>query len=360
MKFIEQIELKGYKGLNGLTVSNIGQFNVILGDNNVGKTSLLESILFSSNEVDKILGYLDGAIGWRFNSAKMQADFHETDLLDYYFDFKSTKDVVTINFKEKGGVTQVAKFEKRNVDEMSVDEMEIFKSKMPGYFRDKITLNSSEVFKLSSRNKEVYYKSQLQFMRFGGYIPFIPMRGSNDNDLAGYFSSLLDIDYQYKTKLIEVLKRGLGEPISDIILSHTIIKGYLIICIVLEGNNSPIPISIFGDGMLKLFRYLLEVLSCKDKFLLIDEVDNGFYYKKYDLMFEVLIKAAFDHRVQLFMTTHSLECINAFEKVISKNENYKNDARVINLFRGVDKAVKSVTYTFNEFSTMLSEGNEVR
>ncbi|MBK9400905.1 MAG: AAA family ATPase [Bacteroidetes bacterium] len=360
MKFIEQIELKGYKGLDGLTVSNIGQFNVILGDNNVGKTSLLESILFTSEEVENIGGFLDGAIGWRFSSAKMQASFHETDLLDYYFDFNSSRDVITINFKERGGDTQVANFEKRNVDVMSMDEIEKFKLKLPAYFREKTSLSSNEVFKLSTRKKEVYFKSQLQFMRFAGYLPFIPMRGSYDDDLVGYFSNLVGIDYQYKLQLIEVLKRGLGEPISDIIISTTIIKGYPIICIVLEGNNSPIPISIFGDGMLKLFRYLLEVLSCKDKFLLIDEVDNGFYYKKYDLMFEVLIKAAFEHRVQLFMTTHSLECINAFEKVVSNNENYKNDARVINLFRGVDKAVKSVTYTFNEFSTMLSEGNEVR
>src|SRR5882724_7432714 len=42
---LASFEVSGFKKFNNLQVENIGQFNLIVGDNNVGKTTLLEALL---------------------------------------------------------------------------------------------------------------------------------------------------------------------------------------------------------------------------------------------------------------------------------------------------------------------------
>ena len=46
---IKHLNVSGFKKFTELEVGNIGQFNLIIGDNNVGKTSLLEALLADDN-----------------------------------------------------------------------------------------------------------------------------------------------------------------------------------------------------------------------------------------------------------------------------------------------------------------------
>ena len=42
-------KIENFKKFDSLEVSDIGQFNLIVGDNNVGKTCLLEALLFDED-----------------------------------------------------------------------------------------------------------------------------------------------------------------------------------------------------------------------------------------------------------------------------------------------------------------------
>ena len=39
-------KIENFKRFDSFEISNIGQFNLLVGDNNVGKTSVLEALLF--------------------------------------------------------------------------------------------------------------------------------------------------------------------------------------------------------------------------------------------------------------------------------------------------------------------------
>ena len=45
-KHLSYFKVENFKRFDSLEVNDIGQFNLIVGDNNVGKTSLLEALLF--------------------------------------------------------------------------------------------------------------------------------------------------------------------------------------------------------------------------------------------------------------------------------------------------------------------------
>ncbi|MBC7447591.1 MAG: AAA family ATPase, partial [Hymenobacteraceae bacterium] len=48
-RFIQDITIRNFKCFEELKIEGCGQFNLILGDNNVGKTSVLEALLVDEN-----------------------------------------------------------------------------------------------------------------------------------------------------------------------------------------------------------------------------------------------------------------------------------------------------------------------
>ena len=47
---LSHISISNFRQFDNLSLDNLGRFNLIVGDNNVGKTSLLEALLFVNNE----------------------------------------------------------------------------------------------------------------------------------------------------------------------------------------------------------------------------------------------------------------------------------------------------------------------
>ncbi len=48
----KKIKIENFRGINNLELNNLRQFNLLVGKNNCGKTSLLESIFIISNPAD--------------------------------------------------------------------------------------------------------------------------------------------------------------------------------------------------------------------------------------------------------------------------------------------------------------------
>lgn len=65
--------------------------------------------------------------------------------------------------------------------------------------------------------------------------------------------------------------------------------------------------------------------------LLIDEIENGLHHSALATIWEGLFLAAKEVGVQIFATTHSLECIQAAHEAMARQQAY--DLAVIQLFR---------------------------
>jgi hypothetical protein len=72
------------------------------------------------------------------------------------------------------------------------------------------------------------------------------------------------------------------------------------------------PLSVFGDAMRRAVLLASTLLSLKNGgVLLIDEVEAGIHVSALGRVFEWLVKAARTLQVQVFVTTHSLEALDA-------------------------------------------------
>jgi len=80
----------------------------------------------------------------------------------------------------------------------------------------------------------------------------------------------------------------------------------------IKGNADPVPLKIMGDGMNRLFGLGMALACAKDGILLVDEIENGIHWSALPEVWKFVVKVAKRLNVQVFATTHSNDCLRAF------------------------------------------------
>lgn len=87
----------------------------------------------------------------------------------------------------------------------------------------------------------------------------------------------------------------------------------------LEGSDERIPLNSMGDGMLRVLQLVLAILPAQGGFLLIDEFENGLYYGVQEAVWKMVFELAAELDIQVFATTHSQDCIKSFAQAAQKH-----------------------------------------
>jgi hypothetical protein len=88
----------------------------------------------------------------------------------------------------------------------------------------------------------------------------------------------------------------------------------------LQGSDQPFPLRTMGDGMVRLFGIALALVNATDGFLMLDEIENGLHYSIQPDVWRLIFRVASRLNVQVFATTHSWDCIEAFQKAAAEQE----------------------------------------
>lgn len=130
------------------------------------------------------------------------------------------------------------------------------------------------------------------------------------------------------------------------------------ILLKLRGQDDPVPLGSMGEGMRRILSLVMAAVTVKNGFLLVDEIDTGLYYDTQTDMWRLLLEIAQRLNVQVFATTHSWDCICAFQEALAQLE----DSSVGKLFRLSlrDDNIRSVAYTSDELAIAVPHSIEVR
>jgi ABC-type lipoprotein export system ATPase subunit len=128
----------------------------------------------------------------------------------------------------------------------------------------------------------------------------------------------------------ELSKRGLTKPIDEAICKlfpqvqgisiESAAGEFAIFASLVGGNGEKIPIGMLSSGMNKYFSILTVLASNPNGVLVIDEVENGFYYESMNAILKSICDFAEDNNVQIIATTHSYELLNAFSLAVEGRE----------------------------------------
>ena len=92
--------------------------------------------------------------------------------------------------------------------------------------------------------------------------------------------------------------------------------------ITFKNKSGRYPLSVMGDGMNRILSIILGLVNSKDGVCLIDEIENGIYYKRQPELWDMICHLVKELNIQLFATTHSLDCIRNFSASATDNSQF--------------------------------------
>jgi predicted ATPase len=123
------------------------------------------------------------------------------------------------------------------------------------------------------------------------------------------------------------------------------------------GLGRLVPLPVMGEGMTRLASLVLAIGNAPSGVVLVDEIENGLHYSILPKVWRAIGEVAREFNVQVFATTHSLECIVAAHRAFSESERY--DFRLHRLER-VNETIRAVTYDQETLEAAIETSLEVR
>jgi AAA15 family ATPase/GTPase len=331
---LKDLEIYNFKKFEHLSVKNMGQVNLVTGDNNVGKTTFLESLLFSEDNL-KWISSVHHTLCFRNihihpeDRHSKNIKFPEISFLNYALN--NIAKPLIYNYKLSNNSIKNIELQHLTIDKLTDEIKELRKDNY-----DFTNLKDWVLFSKNGVRNELQWLYVDDFDRNFqyGYWPFVGFNISYGRDLHGFVKELdgklSELDYNVKQRIIELLKIFIPN-----ILDYELRKfgSYDLIGIASETDPNYIPLTQYGDGVQKFFRYIVEILYAQsqgENRIMIDEIDTGVHYLKLPEMWAVIFKLAQETGVQIFATTHSSDCIKSFVEA-GQNSIIKDDIRLIEL-----------------------------
>lgn len=124
----------------------------------------------------------------------------------------------------------------------------------------------------------------------------------------------------------------------------------------LRGASGPVPLASLGEGLVSLFTIAITALQASGGILLIDEIENGLHFSAHEKVWRFIFELAAQQNIQVFATTHSWDCIQAFQTAASE---VGGDATLIRLHRDGRDTVP-VVFQAEELAILTRGHIEVR
>ena len=320
---LTSLHIQNFRAFRDLKLDGLGRINLIAGGNNVGKTALLECLLLSL--FDPQNGQLR-ELPKQFRTSANNTQGY--DYWDWAIPMPRSSNVSLFEIQDTVAGKQLWKFSFGGVEPSE------------GYNYHLGRLGRSEVW-LSGRPRPNCPKWAV-FSTF----PADPIRDAFDYNrviLKKRKSRVDDLLAKVEPRLagIESIQvEGLGPMLYAEI-----------------GLPELIPVTQLGQGFNRLLDIYSELVAEEAKVLLIDEIENGLYWKALPIVWKGLFAAARELDVQIFATTHSLECIKAADEAARAEGSY--DLALVRLDR-VGDDIKPTVMGEEAMRTAREFGWEIR
>ena len=327
MANINSIEINQFRGIRQLTISEFSKINLIVGDNNSGKTTFLEAVqlLFTKSQLSSVKSIIKQRTVLNISDSSFYTSFIKMfnvnqgrELLD--LDICAVSNNGPIRFEMGGHERTISGEEALQMSTMSLSQ-KVYYKKESTFVPETVKLFSGSIISQNGKKpveKEIHFTS-LDNVSIGPVskkeVQYIPSFGHLRYDLLKNFVD----NPEYKKLAISILKQ-FDDSIVDICYTKADDGCFLESIITADGIN--MPFSVYGDGVKKILYILNKLFDATDSILLIDEIETGLHKKYYDRLFPVVFELAKKLNVQLFIATHSMEAIDA----ILSYGNYENDS----------------------------------
>lgn len=320
MIFLKSLGVKQFRGINNLKVNNLGNVNLIVGDNNSGKTSVLEAIMLLRNtrEFSNVLN----VVRLRDNGFYSPFRLSTFENFLYMFNPEGEKKIeVEGKIKSKNiGVKLSGTVENVLIDMGEIRERNYKAHNLQGssnvVYEDGETSEFQGVMESrvgnSLSNEKIEFNSYTRLSGIRVSKPEIIEMvyvSPTDHTNGNVFSRIVKND-DYKEIVLHVIQI-FDKEIEDILYIKNEQTSRPIECIK-HKRLGIMPLSTYGDGIKKVLLLANSIAKAAGGILLVDEIETAIHSRHYDDIFKFVIKACQQFNIQLFATTHSIEAVDGF------------------------------------------------
>jgi len=338
---LQSIHLQGFKGFKDTKIDTIRKVNLILGGQNVGKTSLLEAVYLGASPVGNVQG-LPGV--FRLAEGRDRQRFLEMT-------FKEVKGSIELGFDLNGLLTnQGDGFECASlITEINLPQ----KKYSTRAHTDGLSFDSINFIRLiESESLDQMAGGIMAVSQALTQTPLtIPVNLPNQTEAVRLLDQV--VLKRKKRTLLEALRRV--EPrLEDL---HSLSPdGEQRVYLELNGLDTAVPLPQLGHGFSRLLHLYCSLLVIDAKLALMDEVENGIHYASLPILFQGVRDMAVTQGVQTLMTTHSWDAIRAACEVFEETPEL---FQVIRLERTGDN-IQAVCIEGERMLRMMARDMEVR
>ena len=320
---LKSVEIKRYRGLRDLKLDDLGRVNLLVGANNGGKSSVLEAVVLALRPFDPgqwistamlrdATAPMVESIWGMFPTAQAFRETEVDDLKAEDIDVKILSDAGT-----------------RRLRVHATPTLELVTDPQGGYPFDAMSASVSVGVNLSTEGggalaHSMVFRSRQQVpvgRDPGARRAFLLNPSSHRSTQQVVASLAAAVDGGYKARSVELL-RSFDTEIQDVHLSSAFGRETIRIE---HKTRGVVDVSTFGEGVRRALSLALSLPRAFEGAMLIDEVEASMHTRMLVRTMNWLKTHANGYNVQLFLTTHSLETVDALLEVF---EGQADDALV--------------------------------
>jgi len=308
---INTVDLTNFKCFEQLHVEGLQRVNLISGKNNIGKTSFMEGLEISVSSSDSfdLAANISKIVRRRQRNVREDSRFFEFDIAYNNQTVSITTDAKKID------ITYFDEFIKKVDNESRTIEYSI---------ADDLLLEDDSITVMHEPALKLTYQNQTRIMPLERIVRPMMRRDSNSIVNINFISSNITIEREiaiYYGKLVNLNKEDfLNDSLrifdeNIIALKQIVTERDVVLKLLLKNRATPVLLSSLGEGINRYIAILCAIWASQDGYLFIDEIENGIHYTNYPKLWRIIFEASRMANCQIFITTHSKECIAAFNKL---------------------------------------------
>ena len=372
---LKSLKIENFRGFQSFELQQLGRINLLVGENNSGKTSVLEAIqIFYSRANLELLSQTmtnRGEMLWNEDRKSVVAGRErELDIRHLFYSHEISLDSKFLisgsndNFQDSVSASicihELDKNEQVNLFDLTAENEDLRGLDF------NISWNFSgehEAFRLplsSNGGLPIDYARRMRRSLKNSIIRTLFVTSSSLT--TGEMTELFDQVVLKPEEKVIVHALQTIDPAIDRIASvsgaeryRSGMKGGFVVR--RSDNDQRVPIGSMGDGIWRMLGLSLAAVCTKGGVLLVDEVDTGLHFTTMVTMWRMLWETAKQSNVQIFATTHSQDCWESLAELIESEQVSEDEISIHRIEKGKNK---SIIFDADQIVIAAERGIEVR
>lgn len=304
-RHIRDFKIDCYRGLRNLELQDLNEINILTGNNNSGKTSVLEliSTLRSPLSISTWIKLCRMARNGSYYTGVL--NLFPVDLNQMLICFSSNTDSEFIHIIFKAEIQEIRLLE-NDINKINGLEYRAGTAIGDGYIdvkrlhlEMKKTVGKVQKYDLYDFQTRVSMEESSEKIFPTEYVaPSAHVDGSILLDevleTPALYKDMMHILHEFDDSIMNITKSGNSAE-------------YMVLS---EKHDKAMPLSVYGDGMKKALVLLAAAVKAKDGILLLDEFETAIHTSAMNNIFAWILYSAQKLNVQIFLSSHSLEAID--------------------------------------------------